>query len=321
MLLHGGILHWLGNVAAILVVGPPLERVHGSVLMGFTFVVAGAAANLCSAVYSPWGLSVGASGGVCAWFGIALSKAVSHWPILCALHGSNWKFAAAPQSHAIVDDTPALVHFSFLATKLVILFELMLLALIGLLPWIDQFAHMGGLFFGFTFGIFILQPAGAPNTFLGLINAAVVTTKTKRNVNRCLDSRWIRFVSFQRSFRWMILSAAVAFSTTNAIWLYQSEEIRDLPCHKCRYMNCAPFTTSLSKQCDPCNYIQMETVIKGSFQIANITLDDDETNESSNVAYIIETKCPYGETITYISATSPMDRDDWMEHCHDHCEL
>jgi membrane associated rhomboid family serine protease len=321
MVLHGGILHWLGNVAGILVVGPPIERVHGGIVMGFVFVVAGAAANLCSAVYSPWGLSVGASGGICAWLGIALSKAVARWPILCALHDSNLKFAPAPQSHAIVNDATAISHFPFLATKVVILFEMMLLALIGLLPWIDQFAHLGGLFFGLVVGNFIFQPSGASNAFLGLIKAAVASKKTKGSVHQFLDSRCFRFVTSQRIMRWILFSGAVALCTANAIWLYQSEEIRDLPCHNCRYMNCAPFTTSLSKQCDPCNYIQIEYVIKGSYQIANFTLTDDETDESSNVAYLIETKCPYGETVTYISPMSPVNRDDWMEHCHDHCEL
>ena len=319
MILHGGILHLLGNVVAIFFVGPPLEREYGWFVMGATFVVAGAAANLCSAVFSPWGLSVGASGGICSWLGIALSKGVSHWPIFCALHGSDMKLYSVSQNRDNANDAPNTVYFSFLATKLVILFELMILALIGLLPWIDQFAHLGGLFFGFVFGIFLFQPSNASSTFLRLVDAAA-TKKKIENIKRCIDSRWFCVAISRRLFRWILFCGAVALCATNMLWLYRSEEIRDLPCHNCRYLNCAPFTTSLSKQCDPCNYIQIEYVIKGSYQIANITAEN-ENDEPNDVAYIIETKCPYGETVTYISPTSPMDRGDWMEHCHHHCEL
>jgi membrane associated rhomboid family serine protease len=94
--LHDGLLHWLCTMIAIAYLGPVLESVYGSLAVLISFVGASTAANLTSAVLSPLSIAVGASGGICALYGLSLVDGLSHWRLLCALHSSRLEATSFP---------------------------------------------------------------------------------------------------------------------------------------------------------------------------------------------------------------------------------
>ena len=72
--LHGGILHLLFNMWALLTVGPLMEQIYGPRRLLAMYVITGIAASLTSTVWKigdPGALSVGASGAVCGLIGAA----------------------------------------------------------------------------------------------------------------------------------------------------------------------------------------------------------------------------------------------------------
>jgi membrane associated rhomboid family serine protease len=87
-------------------------------------MVSGVGASLASAAFQ---LSVGASGGICAILGILADGLV------------NWDLFAIRDQH---DEWG--IPYKAAISSLVI--EIAMLVVIGLTPFIDQFAHLGGLF-------------------------------------------------------------------------------------------------------------------------------------------------------------------------------
>lgn len=268
--LHGGIFHWLLNVAAILYMGPALERIHGSLKVAVVFVVAGPAANLVTAILSPFSISVGASGGICAWYGFSLVDGLTHWPLLQVLHASKLE----------------VIPFHFVPAILFISFELLFLILIGLLPWVDNFGHMGGIFFGVCMGSVLIQPAGG---------ASLLGLRPKLSWSPCL----------QWKLRATLACLAVAFCAINVLWLYHSADIGDLPCRHCRYYLDCPPLSAFEKFCDPCRFMH-EALYK---------LLPDGLLE-------IELHCPYKDTAYFVTDEAlPDDRDGWVGLCRDHCDV
>lgn len=268
IVLHGGILHLLVNLMVIAYIGPALERVHGSFTVGLTFVTAGTAANLCSAVLSPFTTAVGASGGICAWLGLCLVDGILHWPFLQLVHRKG-----------------DVVTFPFRLVILYITLELVLLFLVGLLPWVDNFAHLGGIFFGVCMGTVLLKPMGG-SKFLGY---------TPSPLRR----------SLYVALRAVAVSLALTLVVLNAVWLYHSQNLGDLPCRNCRYLSCAPIPM-FQPYCDPCSYISEAYT---SWTTADPTKLD------------IDLHCPYGEIAHFVTATVPSNRGDWINFCHEYCDI
>ncbi len=70
--LHAGLVHLAFNLYALYVLGPITESVLGSTRMLTTFFSAALVGGLGSAILTPWGVSVGASGGILGLFGVAM---------------------------------------------------------------------------------------------------------------------------------------------------------------------------------------------------------------------------------------------------------
>jgi len=70
--LHAGLVHLAFNLYALYVLGPITESVLGSTRMLVTFFSAALVGGLGSAILTPWGVSVGASGGILGLFGVAM---------------------------------------------------------------------------------------------------------------------------------------------------------------------------------------------------------------------------------------------------------
>lgn len=129
MVLHGGILHLLFNMLGLFQVGFPTEREFGPYKVGAIFVVSGFVGVLASAVFIPELLGVGASGAIFGLFGSAWADLIQNWSLY---RGQAWK---------------NLCQLTF-----VTIFNVAL----GLMPYLDNFAHMGGFITGFIMGLSLL---------------------------------------------------------------------------------------------------------------------------------------------------------------------
>lgn len=132
MWLHAGVVHLLINMLCLLVVGIRLEQEFGFVRIGLVYLVSGFGGSLMSALFiQSSSVSVGASGALFGLIGSMLSELITNWSLYAN------KVAA------------------LLTLLLVILSNLAL----GLLPRVDNFAHIGGLVSGFLLGfVFFVRP-------------------------------------------------------------------------------------------------------------------------------------------------------------------
>ncbi|GBG34201.1 RHOMBOID-like protein 4 [Hondaea fermentalgiana] len=127
IILHAGFVHLLFNLLALYNIGFSMERDFGSLKISIIFIGSGIFGVLLSAIFLPQQLSVGASGALFGLFGAAWSDLLHNW----SLYGNSAKWV-------------------LLQLVLATIFNLGL----GLLPYLDNFAHFGGfccgLFLGFT---------------------------------------------------------------------------------------------------------------------------------------------------------------------------
>jgi rhomboid protease GluP len=130
---HGGLIHLLVNLSSLLVIGPLVERLFGSVTFGLIYLVAGVGGALASVGSSPLRVSVGASGAICGVLGALFAFLLVHR-------------RTVPMSVR----KPLLVN---------ILATIVFMAILGaIVPNIDQEAHLGGLLTGFVCGVLLARP-------------------------------------------------------------------------------------------------------------------------------------------------------------------
>jgi len=126
--LHVGILHFTFNVLFQLSVGPQIEASCGTLRFFLIFMISGIGGNIVSAIFSPYGPQAGSSGALYGAMAVLIVEMFQSWKIL----QHPW---LALLKHFIV----------FLVSTI-----------IGTLPWIDNYAHLGGFFFGLVAGVVFL---------------------------------------------------------------------------------------------------------------------------------------------------------------------
>ncbi|GLU11599.1 hypothetical protein SLE2022_283350 [Rubroshorea leprosula] len=129
--LHAGVFHLLANMLSLVFIGVRLEQEFGFVKIGFLYVIAGFGGSLMSSLFIQNGISVGASGALFGLLGSMLSELITNWTM----------------------------YANKLAALLTLIFIIMLNLALGLLPHVDNFAHIGGFLSGFFLGfLFLIQP-------------------------------------------------------------------------------------------------------------------------------------------------------------------
>lgn len=126
--LHAGVIHLLANMFSLLYIGVRLEKEFGFVRIGTLYIVSGIGGSLLSSLSIKSTISVGASGALFGFLGAMLSELLVNWTIYAN------KCAA-------------------LSTLLIVI--VMNLAF-GLLPHVDNSAHVGGFITGFLLGFIVL---------------------------------------------------------------------------------------------------------------------------------------------------------------------
>ncbi|KAL6503191.1 Retinoblastoma-like protein 1 [Orobanche hederae] len=131
MWLHGGVFHLLANMLSLVVIGIRLEQEFGFVRIGLLYLISGLGGSLLSALFIQSNISVGASGALFGLLGAMLSELITNWTIYAN------KVAAL--------------------STLVIIIAINLA--VGILPHVDNFAHIGGFLSGFLMGfVFLIRP-------------------------------------------------------------------------------------------------------------------------------------------------------------------
>jgi membrane associated rhomboid family serine protease len=341
--IHGGILHWIISMIAILYVGVPMERRHGTILMGGTFFMTSIAANVCTLVYSPFSFILSPMGGISAWYGLRLSHICTHYWTLRQLYKPpsamamtlsgrcttlNLTSTSSPSLSRTIEKTPK--PFPFYATLFAIFLEIVFLLSMGLLPWINQFSNCCGLLYGMVIGIHIFQPTGSTFTFIQLYRQvaylAAINDESKPILLRTVRGWMHRLVVpvQRRIIPGLCLCVIIGFSTSNALYLYYSTSIGDLPCRSCHYVDCVPFPSTIYQRCEPCNFIKVAYVTIATS--TNVDKDDagaaTESNPANGTNYFIDMICPYGETTYFVIPNQlPQNRQEWLQSCHTFCEF
>ncbi|KAL1345320.1 RHOMBOID-like protein 1 [Arachis duranensis] len=205
MWLHGGVVHILANMLSLVFIGIRLEQEFGFVRIGFLYVISGFGGSLLSALFIQSGISVGASGALFGLLGGMLSEILINWTIY--------------------------------ANKVAALLTLIVITLInlavGILPHVDNFAHIGGFLSGFFLGfVFLIRPQ-----FKWIVqrNSPSAPSSLKNRHKPYQYILWI--ISF------LLLTSGYIIGL---IFLLRGVNLND-HCSWCRYLSCVP--TSLWR-CD-----------------------------------------------------------------------
>lgn len=156
MILHVGVVHLVANMLGLVMIGIPLEQEFGPLRIGIIVISSGFVGVLCSSVFAPRVIGVGASGAIYGLFGAAWADLLQNWNIY---KGQNYSLLCKLSFYTILN------------------------FMIGLMPYLDNFAHLGGFLCGLVWGLTLLVKArydyyGAKkvrkNYQLGLQAAAII---------------------------------------------------------------------------------------------------------------------------------------------------
>jgi membrane associated rhomboid family serine protease len=258
IVLHAGVIHYVINMLVLWWIGTAVERVHGTIETAVVFILSGIGGNLASANFMPNSVSVGASGGLYGLLGFCLVDVLTNWDLLTI----NKPF---PCGSAIF----------WLGVDLVLSLG------IGLTPYVDNFAHLGGFLFGICFGLSLLWRSGGSD-FFGRMTLAR---------HYC-------------HYAYAIIGAVVAtFVFTAMVVLLLDSDGRTTVCPKCHYLSCAPFpfwTNDPWWTCDECQQ-SLASIVR----LRN-------TSE-------LDLTCPSGEIVTIDLMDSDPDRDDIRNQIIGYC--
>lgn len=201
LFLHAGVLQLVITFFIQYFLMRDLEKLTGSLRIGIIYIGSGVAGNLASAIFVPYRADVGPSGSQFGLLACLIVEVLNAWPMLRHPNQALCK----------------------LLTITLALFAL------GLLPWVDNYAHL----FGFVFG-FLLSYALMP---------------------------FVAFGSYDRHKKillvWVCLLSAL-FLFTCLVLLFYVFPVYD--CKLCSYFNCLPLTPDFCAS-QNINFMREEPVV------------------------------------------------------------
>lgn len=197
MWLHAGVIHLLANMLSLVFIGIRLEQQFGFVRVGIIYLLAGFGGSIMSSLFIQENISVGASGALFGLLGAMLSELLINWTIY-----SN-KIAAL--------------------LTLVIIIAINLA--VGILPHVDNFAHIGGFLAGFLLGfVLLVRPQYGWVDKRDLPADAPVKSKHK---------------AYQYVFWVVAMVLLIAGFTVGLVMLFRGEN-GNKHCSWCHYLSCVP---------------------------------------------------------------------------------
>uniref|UniRef100_A0ACD5U5I5 Uncharacterized protein n=1 Tax=Avena sativa TaxID=4498 RepID=A0ACD5U5I5_AVESA len=127
--MHAGVVHLLANMLSLVLVGLRLEQQFGFVRVGVIYLASGVGGSVLSSLFIRDNISVGASGALFGLLGAMLSELFTNWTI----------------------------YTNKAAALVTLLLVIVINLAIGMLPHVDNFAHIGGFLTGFLLGFVLLM--------------------------------------------------------------------------------------------------------------------------------------------------------------------
>ncbi|KAG8495017.1 hypothetical protein CXB51_012745 [Gossypium anomalum] len=218
--LHGGVFHILANMLSLLFIGIRLEQEFGFVRIGLLYLFAGFGGSLMSALFIQAGISVGASGALFGLLGSMLSELITNWTI----------YANKAQSGTSLSKLSYTFDFVFLqlAALLTLIFIVVINLAVGLLPHVDNFAHIGGFISGFLLGfVFLIRPQFGYVSKKHIPTGYIVTSNKPKH-------KPYQYILWLVSMILLVLGF-----TFGLILLFRGVNLND-QCSWCHYMSCVP---------------------------------------------------------------------------------
>ncbi|XP_033137915.1 RHOMBOID-like protein 3 [Brassica rapa] len=195
--LHAGVIHLAINMLSIVFIGTRLEQQFGFVRIGVIYVMSGMGGSILSSLFIRSGISVGASGALFGLLGSMLSELLTNWTI----------------------------YSNKIAAFLTLLFVIVINMGIGSLPYVDNFAHVGGFLTGF---------------FLGFLLMARPQIKWLERQHMPQGRRLTSKYKPYQYILWLLsLALLIAGFLVALVLLFKGEDGND-HCHWCRYLSCIP---------------------------------------------------------------------------------
>uniref|UniRef100_A0A0A8XMU5 RHOMBOID-like protein n=1 Tax=Arundo donax TaxID=35708 RepID=A0A0A8XMU5_ARUDO len=196
--LHAGVLHLLANMLSLVLIGIRLEQQFGYLRIGIIYLVSGVGGSVLSSLFIRNNISVGASGALFGLLGAMLSELFTNWTI-----------------------------YSNKAAALVTLLVVIAINLaIGILPHVDNFAHIGGFLTGFLLGfIFLMRP------HYGWMQRYVLPSDVKYTTRKYLTYQWVLLAVAS-------ILAVIGFAVGMGM-LFKGVNAND-HCTWCHYLSCVP---------------------------------------------------------------------------------
>lgn len=197
MWLHAGVIHVLANMLSLIFIGIRLEQQFGFVRVGIIYLVSGFGGSILSSLFIQQNISVGASGALFGLLGAMLSELLTNWTI----------------------------YSNKIAALLTLVFIIAINLAVGILPHVDNFAHIGGFMSGFLLGfVFLLRPqfGWAENRH----SPADGLVKSKHK-------------AYQYAFMLAAVVLLIVGFTLALVMLFKGENGND-HCSWCHYLSCVP---------------------------------------------------------------------------------
>ena len=253
--LHAGLIHYGVNMAALWFIGGAVEQSHGIINTVLLFMIPGVGGNILSALFLPQFISVGASGGIFGLIGGCTADITLNWRLLFINYSpsenGNRSAAASRQNIYAI---------------LWLVLDIVVNAVIGLTPMVDNFSHLGGLIYGLCCGWSTIEPLSVG--FFG-----VNTTS------------WQKAKVLVVRFFGIIVSVVAIMLTT--LWLASADVVGQTPCSNCRYISCVPFPFFQQDKwwyCDDCDMVTADLYTTGNVYSRIDLTCPDQTIESINIS-------------------------------------
>lgn len=223
MFLHAGFLHIIFNLLLQIVMGTTVERHIGILKYAIIYIACGIAGFLLGANYTPAGIaSTGASG---ALFGILAVNMTMF--IYCGKKNSNI-YGTKQYGWFIV----------------IMIAEIIVSLVLGLLPGMDNFSHIGGFAMGIILAVLLL-----PDPWF-VYEDGIITYQANVSTIQQFKDNWNPMYNLQDKIRtrWIVwiccrvvaLALAVVYFVVLAINFFVDGNDETTSCKWCKYINCLP---------------------------------------------------------------------------------
>ncbi|QBM89123.1 Rhomboid family protein [Metschnikowia aff. pulcherrima] len=222
--LHAGFLHILFNLILQLTMGIAVERAIGCLKYGIIYIASGVSGFLLGANFSPNGVaSTGASGSL---FGIIAANFLLF--IYCGTKNTN------------IYETKRYKTFI-----IIMILEILVSFVLGLLPGLDNFSHIGGFGMGILTSIVLL-----PDPSFVFVNG-IYTYDPETPTWKLFVDGWNPLSKYKDKVPWKIAAWSMARIASLALAIVyfalltknlksKRQESNEETCSWCKYINCIP---------------------------------------------------------------------------------